>query len=129
MDIEIEEKPVIILNAKAKPKEKPKAEQAKHKQLSATHFVNSHLYENFLKYEDGDKVVDAYNAIKHVYTHVKFEHQRTQLLKANDLNQALVWADWEIDGWSWHDSFNRCHKNKKKALAEAKKAKQEEQAI
>ena len=132
MDIEIEEKPVkptIVLNAKAKPKEQPKPKKEKGQYLSVEQFVGSHLYKNFLKYEDGNKVVDAYNAIKHVYAGMEFEHQRTYLLKANDINGALTWADWEIDGWDWAKSFQRCTKNKKKALAEAKKAKQEEQAI
>ena len=129
MDIEIEEKPVIILNAKAKPKEQPKPEKANGKNLPVAVFVESNLYQKFIKYEDGDKVVDAYDALKQVYAGMEFEHQRTQLLQANDLNQAFIWADWDIEGWSWMESFNRCFKNKKKALTEAKKAKQEEQAI
>lgn len=120
-------KPTIVLNAKAKPKEQPKPIKEKGKYLPVEQFVDSNLYKNFLRYEDN--VVEAYNAIKHVYLRLDFDHQRTHLLKANDLNQALVWADWEIDGWSWHDSFNRCHKNKQKAVAEAKKAKQQEKAI
>jgi len=131
MDI-IEDKPVkptIVLNAKAKPKEKPKPEKAKDKYLSIAEFTDSHLYKNFLKYEDGDKIVEAYDAIKRAYAKMEFEHQRTQLLKANDLNGALTWADHEILGWSWVKCYDRCYKNKKQAKAEELKAKQQEKAI
>jgi hypothetical protein len=122
-------KPIIVLNVKAKPKEKPKPEKAKGKYLSVAEFTASHLYKNFLKYEDGDKIVDAYDAIKTVYAEMEFEHQRTQLLKAHDLNGALTWADHEILGWSWVKCYERCAKNKKKAKAEELKAKQQEKAI
>jgi hypothetical protein len=131
MDI-IEDKPVkptIVLNAKAKPKEQPKPEKVKGKYLSVAEFTDSHLYKNFLKYEDGDKIVEAYNAIKHVYAEMEFEHQRKYLLKANDLNGALTWAVHEIVGWSWVKCYDRCNKNKKKAKAEELKAKQKEKAI
>ena len=122
-------KPTIVLNAKAKPKEVPKPKKEKGKYLPVEQFVDSHLYQNFLKYEDGNKVVEAYNAIKHVYAEMEFDHQRKNLLAAKDINNALTWADWEIVGWDWCKCFERCTKNKQKALAEAKKAKQAEKAL
>ncbi len=122
-------KPTIVLNAKAKPKEQPKPTKEKGKYLPVEQFVNSHLYKNFLKYEDPIKLVDAYSAIKHVYSEMEFEHQRKNLLAAKDLNMAIIWADWEIAGWDWSASYNRCIKNKKKAKAEELKAKQQEKAI
>ena len=119
----------IILNAKAKPKEMPKPKNVKGIYLPVEKFVDSNLYKNHIKYEDPHRVVDAYTAIKHVYANMEIEKQREQLLKANDLNGALTWADWPVNNWDWCESFKRCTRNKKKALAEEKKAKQQEQAI
>lgn len=125
----METKPTIVFNEKAKPKDKPIVETKKGMYLDVGTLVNSNLYQKFIRYEDADKIIDCYEALKVVYANLETELQRKNMMKASDINQAFMWHQYDIDGWHWAACFTRCSKNKKKALAEEKKAKQEEQAI
>jgi hypothetical protein len=118
-------KPKIELNVVAKPKVKPKPKDKappwvkKEAILSVEEYSNSRLYKNFCTYEDPLHAVELYMAVKKVHAQMN-EEQRKKFLGSADLNNALIWADWELPGWDWSNSFHRCSKNKSAYLKKMK---------